>query len=72
MLCSIYNCMEQQVFTIVVEQQSHDRIYVIWIRRIGSAGLRVVCYWNTSGVKDEKLKIYYERENKGNQSNNAI
>ena len=71
MLC-IYNCMEQQLFTIGVEQQSYDRIYVAWITRIENTGPRVVCYWNTSEVKDGKLKIHYERENKENQSNNAI
>ena len=60
--------MEQQLFTIVVEQQSYDRIYVIWITRIGSTGLRVVCYWNTSKVKDGKLKIHCERENEGIQT----
>ena len=27
-----------------------------------------MCYWSTSEVKDKKLKIHYERENKGNQS----
>ena len=51
-LCSNYNYMEQQLFTIVMEQQSYDRIYVIWITRIGSTGPRVVCYWNTSEVKE--------------------
>ena len=55
-----------------MEQQFYDRIYVIWITRIGSRGPRVVCYWNTSEVKDSKLTIHYERENKGNQSKNAI
>ena len=40
--------------------------------RIGSTQPRVVCYWNTSEVKEEKLKIHHERENKENQSNNAI
>ena len=29
-----------------------------------STGPRVVCYWNTSEVKDGKLKIHYERQNK--------
>ena len=28
-----------------------------------STGPRVVCYWNTSEVKDGKLKIHYERQN---------
>ena len=32
----------------------------------------VVCYWNTSEVKDRKLETHYERENKENQSNNAF
>ena len=55
-----------------MEQQSYDRIYVIWITRVGSTQPRVVCYWNTSEEKEGKLKIYYDRENKENQSNNAI
>ena len=71
-LYSIYNCMEQQLFTVVMKQQSYDRIYVIWITRIGSTGPRVVCYWNTSEVKGRKVEIHYERENKENQSSNAI
>ena len=74
-MCSTYNRMEQQLFTIVMEQQSYNRIYVIWITRKGSTGPRVVCHWNTSEVKDGKLKILCERtreQNKGNQSNNAI
>ena len=58
MLCSIYNYMEQQLFIIVMEQQSYDRVYVIWITRIASTGPRIVCYWNTSGVEDRKLKIH--------------
>ena len=45
---------------------------MIWVTRIGSTWPRVVCYWNTSEVKERKLKIHYERENKENQSNNAI
>ena len=28
-LCIIYNCIEQQLFTILLEQQPYDRIYVI-------------------------------------------
>ena len=32
----------------------------------------VVWYWNTSEVKEGKLKIHYEREIKENQLNNAI
>ena len=47
-----------------MEQQSYDRIYVILITRIGCIGPRVVCYWNTSEVRDRKLKIHYEREGK--------
>ena len=43
---------------------------MIWITRIESTQSRVVCYWNTSKVKEGKLK-YNMRENKGNQSNNA-
>ena len=31
-----------------------------------------MCYWNTSEVKDGKLKIHYEREDKENQSHNVI
>ena len=69
---SIYNCMELQLFIVVMEQQSHGIIYVIWITRTGNTGPRVVCYWNTREVKGGKLKIHYEREKKGNQSNNAI
>ena len=64
-LWSIYNCVEQQLFTIVMEQQSYDRIYMIWITRIGSTWPGVVCYWNTSEVKEGKLKIHCERENCG-------
>ena len=71
-LCSIYKCMEQLLFTIVMEQQLYDRIYVIWITRIGSIRPSVVFQWNTSEVKDGRLTIHYERENKGNQSINAI
>ena len=71
-LYSIYSCVKQQLFTIVIEQQSYDKIYVIWITRIGSTGPRVVCSWNESEVKDGKLKIHYKRENKENQSNNVI
>ena len=55
-----------------MEQQSYDRIYVIRIRRIGGTGPRVVCYWNTSEMKDRKLKIHCERESKENQSKNVI
>ena len=46
--------------------------YVIWLTRIGSTRPLVVWYWDKSDVKEGKLKIHYERENKGNQSNNAI
>ena len=28
-LYSIYSCVKQQLFTIVIEQQSYDKIYVI-------------------------------------------
>ena len=62
----------EQLFTIKLEEQYYDRIYIIWITRIGITWPRVVCYWNTSEVKVGKLKIHYERENKGNQSNNGI
>ena len=62
-LCSIYNCVEQ-LFTITLEQQPYGRIYMIRITRIGSTWPRIVCYWNTSEVKEGKLKIHYERENK--------
>ena len=64
--------MEQHLFIIILEQQSYIRIYVIWITRIGSTQPRVVYYWKTSEVKERKLKIHYERENKENQSNNVI
>ena len=46
--------------------------YVIWLTRIGSTRPIVVWYWDKSEVKEGKLKIHYERENKENQSNNAI
>ena len=45
---------------------------MICITKIGSTRPRLVCYWNTSEVKEGKLKIHYERENKENQSNNEI
>ena len=64
--------MEQQLFTIILEQQWYDIYYMIWITRIGSTRPRVVCYWNTSEVKEGKLKIQYGGENKENHSNNAI
>ena len=41
---------------IVIEQKSYDRIYVVWITRIGSTGPQVVWYWNTSKVKGGKIK----------------
>ena len=63
--------MEQLLFTIVVEQQSHDRIYVMWITRIGSIGPRVVWEWNTSEVKDSELTIHCERKNKGKPAKHA-
>ena len=31
---------------------------------MGSTRPRVVCYWKASEVKEGKLKIHYERENK--------
>ena len=40
--------------------------------KIGSTGPIVAYYWKTSEVKARKLKIHYEKENKGNQSNNSI
>ena len=40
--------------------------------RIGSTLPTVVCYWNRNEVKEGKLNIHYERENKENQSNSAI
>ena len=51
-----------------MEQQSYDRIYVVRITKTGSTGHRVVFFWNTSEVKDSKLKMHYEREKKGNQT----
>ena len=33
-------------------------------------GPRVLCYLNTSEVKNGKLRVLYGRENKRNQSNN--
>ena len=54
--------MEPQLFTIVKEQQSYDRIYVIWILRIGSTGPWVVCYWNISEVKERIKNTLWERE----------
>ena len=62
MLCSIYNCMEQQLFIIISEQQSYDRKYMIWITRIGSTQPRVGCYWNTSEVKQGKLNTLWKRK----------
>ena len=47
-------------------------IYMVCITRMGSIGLRLVCQWNTSEVKDSKLKIHYEKENKGKPIKNAI
>ena len=47
---------------MVMEQQSYDRMYVIWITKIGGTVPRIVCYWNTSEVKDGKLKLLNERE----------
>ena len=55
-----------------MEQQSYDRIYVVRITKTGSTGHRVVFFWNTSEVKDSKLKIHYEKENKGKPIKNAI
>ena len=52
----------EQLFTIKLEEQYYDRIYIIWITRIGITWPRVVCYWNTSEVKEWRLKIHYERE----------
>ena len=66
-LCITYNCVEQQLFKTILEHQSYDRIYVIWIT-IGSTQPRVVCYWNTSKVKVGKLKIHYEIKTKENQT----
>ena len=44
---------------------------MIQIIRIESTQSRVMCYWNMSEVKEGKLK-YNMKENKENQSNNAI
>ena len=43
---------------------------MIGIKRIKSKGPRVVCYWNTREVKEEKIEMQYERENKENPSSN--
>ena len=48
--------MEQQLFTIIQEQQLCDKKYMIWIKRIDSKRPRVVCYWNTIDVIVEKFK----------------
>ena len=55
-LCSIYNNIEQRLFIIILKQQQYDKKYMIWMKRIESKRPRVVYYWNTSEVKEEKLK----------------
>ena len=62
--CIVLTTVWKQLFRIVMEQQSYDRIYVIWITRIESTRPRVVCNWNTNEVKERKFKIHYEGENK--------
>ena len=52
----------EQLFTIKLEEQYYDRIYIIWITRIGITWPRVVCYSNTSVVKEGKFKIHWKRE----------
>ena len=59
-LCRIYNN---------VEQQQYDKKYMIWIKRVESKQARVVCYWNMSEVKQEKLKCTMkERTRKTSQT----
>ena len=53
--------MEQQLFTIELEQQSYDKKYMIWITTIESTQSRIVCYQNTGEVKEGKLKCSKER-----------
>ena len=60
-LCSIYKCMEQQLFTIVLERQQYNKKYLIWITRIKSTQSRVVCYWYTIEVKEGKLNYSKDR-----------
>ena len=46
---------------------------MIWIKRIENKRPRVVCYWNMSEVKEEKLKWNMKgRSKKTSQSNNVI
>ena len=53
--------MEQQLLTIVLEQQQYEKKFMNWVTRIESTLLRVVCYWNMSQVKEGKLKYNKER-----------
>ena len=41
---------------------------MIWITRTESTRARVVCYWNTSEVKEGKLKYNTERIRKTSQT----
>ena len=41
---------------------------MIWITRIESTGSKLVCSWNTSGVKEGKLKYNKERIRKTSQT----
>ena len=47
--------MEQQLFTIVLEQQKYEK-YIIRIAKRESPQSRVVCYCNMGDVKKGKLK----------------
>ena len=63
--------MEQQLVTIILEQQSYDKKYMIWIKRIESKRPRLVLLeYKWSEIR--RVKMQYERENKENQPNNAI
>ena len=68
MLCSVYNSMEHQLFTVALEQQYYDKKNMIWITRIETTRSRVVCYWNMCEVKEGKLKYNKERIRKTSQT----
>ena len=68
----MYNCMEQQLFTIVLEQQKYEK-YIIRIAKRESPQSRVVCYCNMGDVKKGKLKYSMkERIRKTMQLNREI
>ena len=61
--------MEQQLFTVILEQQLYNKKYMSWITRIESTQSRVVCYWNTREVKEGRLKYNMkERIRKASQT----